>query len=297
MAFAIIFFLLFARVAPAQTIQEQLGYSKDTKLLIVHGDDLGVSHAENEATIDAMENGSVSSASIMVPTPWFSEIAAYARAHPKADVGLHLTLTSEWQYYKWSPVADGVNGLRNKEGFLFAGVDSVYQSATIAEVEKELRAQIEKARLFGIDFTHFDSHMGTMFGRPEYMQLYIKLGREYHVPVLLSREGTRSKPAVAADDTRVDTVYSASPGDFANGMAAYYSSVLTSLRPGLSLIIIHAAFDDKEMQAVTVGNVNWGARWRQEDYNFFSSDKCRRLLQEQHIRLITWREIRDKLVR
>src|SRR6185295_7267511 len=101
-------------VTAQQTLAERLGYPKDTKLLIIHSDDLGVSHSENEASTMAMEKGSVSSASIMVPTPWFSEIAAYAAVHPKSDFGLHLTLTSEWKYYKWGSLSGEVHGLNNK---------------------------------------------------------------------------------------------------------------------------------------------------------------------------------------
>src|SRR6059036_3061432 len=118
--------LVFSSLAgfSQQTLQERLGYSRDTKLLIIHGDDLGVSHSENAATFLAMDKGSVSSASIMVPTPWFPEVAAYYRAHPQADLGLHLTLTSEWRYLKWGPVASRaeVPELANREGFLFSSV-------------------------------------------------------------------------------------------------------------------------------------------------------------------------------
>ena len=124
-----------------KTIQERLGYPKDAKLVIIHADDLGVSHSENAASIMAMQKGSVSSASIMVPCPWFPEIAAYAQANPSADLGLHITLTSEWKYYKWGPVTakEKVPGLVNKNGFLYSAVDSVYQTASAAEVETEIR--------------------------------------------------------------------------------------------------------------------------------------------------------------
>src|SRR6187402_723051 len=127
-----------------KTIQERLGYPKGAKLVIIHADDLGVSHSENAASIIAMQKGSVSSASIMVPCPWFPEIAAYAQSDPSADLGLHITLTSEWKYYKWGPVTakEKVPGLVNKNGFLYSTVDSVYQNATTLEVEEEMISQV-----------------------------------------------------------------------------------------------------------------------------------------------------------
>jgi len=288
-----------------QTLQEKLGYSKDSKLLIIHADDLGVSHSVNEASTSAMEKGSVNSASIMVPCPWFPEIAAYARSHPKADLGLHLTLTSEWKYYKWGPVSpiEKVKGIVNKNSFLFESVDLVVQSGKTAEVEKELRAQIERAKKFGIDFTHFDSHMGTLFSKPEFLKTLIKLGREYKVPVLLSKLALRYAFNINIDslvsnkDILLDMIYMANPEDYKNGMDNYYSGVLKSLQPGVSEIILHAAFDDREMQAVTIDHPDWGAAWRQADYDFFTSENCKKLLQENNIHLITWREIRDKLLR
>ena len=299
-------FLLQTFAATAQkTLQEKLGYSKNSKLLILHADDLGMSHSENAATIYAMEKGSVNSASIMVPCPWFSEIAAYARANPKADFGLHLTLTSEWNFLKWGPVASKseVPGLLNSNGFFFSAVDSVHNSGKPEEVEKELRAQIEKAKQFGIDITHLDSHMGTLFGRPEYLKILIKLGRQYKVPVMLSKPGFRAAFNVNLDsfltekDVVLDMIYTASPQDYRSGMENYYTNVLKSLQPGVSILIFHIGYDDAEMKAATIDHVDWGAAWRQADFNFFTSDRCKNLLKEQNIQLITWREIRDKLLR
>jgi chitin disaccharide deacetylase len=295
--------IVYSSCAQSKTVQEKLGYSKDTRLLIIHADDLGVSHSENEATIAAMEKGSVNSASIMVPTPWFSEIAAYARANPKADLGLHLTLTSEWKYYKWGPLSEGVPGLDNTNGFLYSSVDSVYQLASITEIEKELRHQIEKAKQFGVDFTHFDSHMAALFGRQDYLKLFIQLGREYKVPVMLARTGPRSvfnqdlTSFVTDKDVLVDGIFTANPNDFKNGMEKFYTGVMNSLKAGLNILIIHTAYDDKEMQAMTIDHPDWGAAWRQADYNFFTSENCKKILKDQNIRLVTWREVRDKLLR
>lgn len=299
-------FLFHTLFAHAQkSLQEKLGYSKDTKLLILHADDLGMSHSENAATIYAMEHGSVNSASIMVPCPWFSEIAAYARSHPKADLGLHLTLTSEWNNLKWGPVASKseVEGLVNRNGYLYSSVDSVHRSANAAEVEKELRAQIEKAKQFGIDVTHLDSHMGTIFGNSEFLKVLIKLGREYKLPVLLSKLAFRVAFNVDLDtmttdkDILLDMIYTASPQDYKNGMDNYYSGVLKSLQPGVSILIFHVGYDDSELKAATIEHTDWGSSWRQADFNFFTSEKCKKLLQENNIHLITWREIRDKLLR
>jgi hypothetical protein len=300
------FFLLSMLNCPAQqTLQEKLGYSKDAKLLILHADDLGVSHSENAASIVAMEKGSVNSASIMVPCPWFPEIAAYARTHPQADLGLHLTLTSEWKYFKWGPVAPNaaVPGLVNSSGFLFESSDSVHRSATPAEVEKELRAQIERAKQFGIDITHFDSHMGTLFGKTVFLKVLIKLGREYKVPVLLSKPVLQFAYKIDTDsltndkDVQLNMVYSASPDDYKKGMENYYRDVFNSVQPGVSIILLHAAFDDREMQAVTIDHPDWGAAWRQADFDFFTGKNCKKLLQQNNIRLIAWREIRDRLLR
>jgi len=297
--------LSITSVKAQKTLQERLGYAKDAKLLILHADDLGMSHSENAATFQGMEQGSINSASIMMATPWISEAANYQHNHPKADFGLHLTLTSEWNYLKWGSVAPSSNvpGLLNKNGFFFSSVDSVYKSAAAAEVEKELRAQIEKAKSLGIDITHLDSHMGTLFGRTDYLKVLIKLGREYKVPVLLCKPIFKLAFQVNLDslttdkDVTIDMIYMAYPQDYKNGMENFYTGILKSLKPGVSEIIFHAAYNDSEMQAVAIDHPDYGAEWRQADFDFFSSEKCKALLKEQNIQLITWREIRDKLLR
>lgn len=296
---------VFAATAQQKTIQERLGYSKDTKLLIIHADDLGVSQSENAASIAAMEKGSVSSGSIMMPCPWMADMAAYARSHPNADIGLHLTLTSEWKYYKWGTVTpvNQVSSLVDKNGYLYNGLDSLYQYGRPEEVEKEIRAQIEKAKQFGIDPTHFDSHMGSLFANPAYLQIIIKMGREYKVPVLLNSEAFKLmynidlSKFISDKEVLADKVFMAQPNDYKNGMRNYYTGVLKSLQPGLNCILLHAAFENAEMQAVTIDHPDYGAAWRQADFNFFTSTECRTLLQQQNIKVTTWKEIRDKLFR
>ncbi|HEU4607218.1 MAG TPA: polysaccharide deacetylase family protein [Chitinophagaceae bacterium] len=294
-------FLFWSVIAQAQqSLQERLGYPVNSKLLIIHADDLGVSHSENEASFYALQKGSVNSGSIMVPCPWFPQVVAYAAAHPETDFGLHLTLTSEWNLFKWGPVAgkETVPRLVTPNGYFFESVDSVIKSAAAAEVEKELRAQIEKAKQAGLDFTHLDSHMGTLYSSKEYLQVLLKIGKEYRVPVMLNQQILKWTGTMVDETTVViNDIFIENPQDFARGAEAYYTGILQSLQPGVHEIILHAAYDNYEMQAITSGHPDYGAAWRQADFNFFTSERCKTLLQQNNIQLITWREIRDKLVR
>jgi chitin disaccharide deacetylase len=182
--------LLSSSSALAQTTTaQQLGYGPNDKVLMVHADDIGMSHSVNVATIEAFKKGLVTSGSVMVPCPWFPEIAAYAREHPELDLGLHLTLTSEWKYLRWRPVAspEKVKGLLDEEGFMWRSERQTATKATPLEVETELRAQIERALQFGLKPTHLDTHMGTLYTRKDFFDVYTKLGKEYGIPVMVMR--------------------------------------------------------------------------------------------------------------
>ncbi|TBW27384.1 polysaccharide deacetylase family protein [Gramella sp. KN1008] len=311
LTFKIIFSILFltGTVGLAQTsdqtIAEKLGYPAEAKLLIIHADDAGISHSENIATIQAMEEGVVNSASIMVPCPWFPEIAEYARENSdEKDFGLHLTVTSEWKNYKWGPTSskNEVPSLIDENGYFFHLEDSIRVNANAADVEREITAQIEKALDYGIDVTHLDAHMGAIRTTPELMEVYIKKGREYNLPVLLSHdmstlEAVRKNIDFTSKDIVVDHYYQANPEIFSKGMEEYYEEILNNLKPGLSTIILHVAEDNEEMKAVTIDHPNWGNEWRQQDLDFFTSEKARDLIKKNDIIMVTWREIRDKIVR
>jgi predicted glycoside hydrolase/deacetylase ChbG (UPF0249 family) len=149
----------------AETTQERLGYSASARLLVIHADDFGETHSVNRAISEALERGWVTSASIMVPCPWFPEVVRFAREHPEMDLGVHLTLTSEWQDLRWGLVAskDKGSSLLDADGYLPLATAEVTRNAEPAEVEVELRAQIERAQKMGIRVTHLDSHMGALF--------------------------------------------------------------------------------------------------------------------------------------
>lgn len=183
--------MLFSALDGAQdpNLAGRLGYPADAKLLIIHADDLGVAHSENLATFEALNRGAVSSASIMVPCPWLTEAADYARAHPDADLGVHLTLTSEWKTYRWGPVSprDQVPSLLDPDGYFYRTAADVARHARVADVERELRAQVETALKMGIHPTHLDSHMGALFTTPALIAALVKVARAYHLPFLVGR--------------------------------------------------------------------------------------------------------------
>jgi len=282
-----------------QSLAEKLGYTNDDKLLIIHADDLGVSHSENIASFLALKGGSVNSASIMMPCPWVAEVADFADKNPIADLGLHLTLTNEWAQMNWGPVAskDKVSSLTNELGFFYDNCLEFGQKAKVNEAEIELRAQIEKAIAMGINPTHLDTHMGCLiFNSPELFEVYLKLGREYKIPVMIGRfflkaasEAFTSK--ITDEDVIIESVLTANTTHYEKGLAKYYENTLESIGPGINVLLIHTAFDNAEMQAVTIGKEYWGSKWRQQDFDFFTSTKCKEIIEQENIKMITWRDI------
>ncbi|HVF23615.1 MAG TPA: polysaccharide deacetylase family protein [Pyrinomonadaceae bacterium] len=288
--------------AQQQTLAERLGYPRDAKLLIVHADDLGMAHAVNAATLKAFETGLVNSGSIMVPCPWLSEIAAYARANPQADLGLHLTLTSEWTHFRWGPVTpkDRVTSLLDKDGYFRLTESEAAQKADPKEVELEIRAQIERAKAMGIVPTHLDSHMGTLYQTKELFDVFMRVAREYKLPVRVAKEwGPRIEvlqASLAPNDVFIDRTLDINQGVAPQDWAKFYTDAIRKLQPGVTEVVIHLAYDDSEMRGATFDHPAWGAAWRQRDFDFFTSDAFRKLLQENQIKLITWREL-GKLIR
>src|SRR6185369_5472 len=174
---------------PTKSIAERLGFPKDAKLLIVHADDLGMAHSVNVATMKAFEIGLINSGSIMVPCPWLSEIAAYARTNPQADLGLHLTLTSEWTSLRWGPVSsrDRVSSLLDKDGYFYLTETDAAAKADPKQVELEITAQIERARALGIQPTHLDSHMGTLYQNKALFEMFLRVARSQKLPVRVAK--------------------------------------------------------------------------------------------------------------
>jgi predicted glycoside hydrolase/deacetylase ChbG (UPF0249 family) len=284
----------------SNSLVEQLGYPPDTKLLIVHADDLGVTHSVNAASIKALESGAINSASIMVPCPWFPEIADYAKSHRDVDFGLHLTLTSERIYYRWGPVASGdkVRSLLDENGYLHHD----WTAATKIdprEAEMELRAQIERAYAMGVRPTHLDSHQYRLDSTgKELFEVALRLAHEYKLPFFVTRDWFADFPYLAKslgpDDVVIDHTITIEPNVPPAKWADFYKNAIRNIQPGVTELVIHLAYDDAEMRAATRERDTWGAAWRQRDYDFFISPDFRQLLQDQNIKLITWRQIGNR---
>src|SRR5258706_7696987 len=175
--------------AKRRTVPEPLGSPADTKLLIIHADDLAIAHSEDAASLEALDKGYVTSASIIVPGPWLTEVADYAKAHPDADLGLHLALTSEWKTFRWGSVEskDKVPSLLDPAGALWPLTEDVRKNAKPQEVEREYRAQVQQALAVGIHPTHLDTHMGSALAEPEIAAVYVKIAHEIQLPILAPR--------------------------------------------------------------------------------------------------------------
>jgi len=165
-----------------------LGLPADARAAIVHADDVGMCHGANVAFGELFRTGAVTCGAVMVPCPWFSETAEIARATPDLDLGVHLTLTSEWQTYRWAPIsaASRASGLIDEHGYFWRRLPLLAAHVVPEAAEAEMRAQIERALAAGIDVTHLDTHMGAAL-LPSLVEIYIRLGREYQLPILFPR--------------------------------------------------------------------------------------------------------------
>ncbi len=284
-----------------KSVQERLGYPASARLLILHADDFGMNHSVNRAIAEALDNHWITSASILVPCPWFLEAAAYGKAHPDADLGIHQALNSEWTTFRWGPVSskDQVPSLLDADGYLPLDTPEVAKNAKANEVETELRTQIERAQKFGVHITHLDSHMGALFQTPAFFSTYQKLGTDFRLPILAARTTQEhSAPAFAhmdADQMLVDRVLEISPGIDAKDWTAWYEKQLAPLGPGVYQVIVHLAHDDDEMRGATFNHPDWGAAWRQHDFDMVKSAEFQKFLKDQGFILVGWKDLAKAL--
>jgi chitin disaccharide deacetylase len=281
-------------------IPELLGYPSGTKLLIIHADDLGLSHSTNAAVIQAFENGGITSGSVMIPCPWSPEIAAYVKMNPGLDVGIHFTLNAEWKYYKCGGILPScdIPSLVDKEGNFYPTVQQVAFMAKPDQVEKELRAQIERAISQGIRPTHLDSHMGSMYVSPAIFRVAVSVAKEYKLPISLPLNLAKEAAPFLLNEITPDMVgvdnFLMLPGEAVGGdWSKMYADLVDALVPGLNEIVVHLSYDNDEMKAIAVDHEDYGSAWRQKDLDYICSDAFKKLLKENKVQLVTWRQIQE----
>ena len=299
--FALILFAAFSSFAHAQTksVPERLGYPATARLLVIHADDFGMNHSVNRATSEALVNHWITSASILVPCPWFLEAADFAKAHPDLDLGIHQALNSEWTTFRWGPITskDQVPTLLDDQGYLPLDTPAVAQNANPAQVETELRAQVDRAQKFGVHITHLDTHMAALFRTPDLYKIYLKMGHSYHLPILEEWEGTHGPLGIKPpqDEMLVQKVISIDPGISAADWVGWYEKQLRPLGPGVYEMVIHLAYDDDEMRGATFDHADWGSAWRQHDFDMVKGAEFQKFLKDQGFVLVGWKDLAKAL--
>jgi len=304
------------------TYAQKLGYPKNAKLLILHVDDVGMSFDSNEGAINAMVDGVANSCSVMMPCAWVPAFVHYLRQHPTIDAGLHLTLTSEWKSYRWGPLSgkELVPGLVDKEGAFWSSVEDVVKHASADEVDKEMRAQLARAKNMGFEPTHLDSHMGTLFASPEYLMRYVKLGMEQGIPVMLPGGHNRLiKATMKGSDEQMqqmrglgamlwnsglpvlDDLHNESydweiPKDLQTDnkkmqefKTAKYIAALKTLQPGITMMIMHCT----ETTAI-FPFISGSGPTRKGDLLAMIDPVFKKALSDEGVQLVTWRELMEK---
>ncbi len=289
----------------SSTWAEKLGYPAGKRVIIIHADDAGMCEEANIATFNYMTKNEIQSAAGMPPCEWFDEFVVWAIENPNKDLGLHLTLTSEWQKYRWGPVSkpELVPGLIDPDGFLWHEVRDVVGHASAEDVEKEIRAQIEKAISLGMKIDHIDTHMGTLFGTMEYAMAYMKIAMEYNIPAMvISLKDAKvlkrfQEQGYPVDDNtqkllsqytlpQLDDFHSVPSGKSYEEKLQNFYQLVKSLSPGLTEIIFHPSVQTENLKSITN---SWQQRvWEAE---MFSDPKVIQFFKDEGVVFTNWIEI------
>jgi predicted glycoside hydrolase/deacetylase ChbG (UPF0249 family) len=290
---------------------KNLGLSDTDRAVILHADDVGMCQASLAAYADLVEFGLVSAASTMVPCPWFPATAAFCRAHPEdVDIGVHVTLTSEFEGYRWGPLStrDPASGLLDPAGYFHAENEAVFAHGDADAVQSEIEAQVRRALEAGIDVTHVDTHMGTVV-HPRFLPAYIQAALGQRVPPLLLRRDeaglrelglnaetaplfVQQLQAFEAQGLPLLDDLQMLPLEQPDGRLEQIRRVLSALPPGVTYLIIHPARDTPELRAITP---DW--RGRVADYQAFTSQGLRAIIKDSGIHVIGWHILRDLMRR
>ncbi|MBC6998915.1 polysaccharide deacetylase family protein [Cytophaga sp. FL35] len=291
-----------------KTWAEKLGWPKGKKVLILHADDIGMCPEANTAAKNQLTDGDIQSAAVMIPCPNAKEFIDWAIENPKSDIGLHLTLTSEWKTYRWGTVTphEEVPGLLDETDHMWHKVIQVVQNASAEEVEKEIRAQIEQSLAWGFRPNHIDTHMGTLYADPGYVEAFLRVAQEYKIPanvIDISNpkvlEGFR-KEGYPLDDSVVEMIatyqlpkldfFSSAPkGGTYEEKVENFKTLVNSLRPGLTEIIFHPSVQTENLKEITN---SWQQRvWEAE---MFADPNLLDFFKKEDIIFTNWMEIMER---
>jgi predicted glycoside hydrolase/deacetylase ChbG (UPF0249 family) len=283
------------------TLNARLGYPPDARLLILNADDLGLLHAVNAAAIAAVDAGAFTSGSVMSSSPWFPEFAMYARTRPDLDLGVHLTFICERPTFRWGPVLGSsvVPTLVDGSGFFPVSWEPD-RPVDLKQLDAEVRAQIDRARAFGIVPTHLDSHAHTLQwrGRPVFEVLQ-RVARDQRLPIRIGRNWFSQYPylaqAMESDDIVLDRSITIPPGTPPEQWTDWYVETIRSLPAGVTELFFHVGYDDGEMRAFAPARLSWGATWRQRDLDAVMSPPARDAIAASGVHRLTWRDVRRLL--
>jgi predicted glycoside hydrolase/deacetylase ChbG (UPF0249 family) len=291
--FVLILNLLNLLASQEKSLAESLGYSKDARVVIINADDFGMCHAENLGTQKVLEYGIVTSSTLMMPCPWALEAIDYIKAHQLTNIGVHATLTSEWKYYRWRPLtADNSHSLADSQGYMWAETEGVEWYAQIAEVKRELRAQLEMAASAGLTLSHFDSHMGSLYGlqtgRLELLAVALSHAYEFGLPFRLPYM-ERFKPFREIGFAILDNLVLGQgiPSD-PEARKQYFIKLFKELKPGVTEIYIHPAVYDAELARITNS-----AKVRQAEVDIFTDPEIKAVIAQCQIQSISYEPLKE----
>jgi chitin disaccharide deacetylase len=282
------------------TVAERLGYDAKARLLIINADDFGLCREQNLATIEGLESGALTSASVMVPCTGFGEVCEYAKRRPNADLGIHLTLTSEWDRRRWAPVLDKekVRSLSDADGHFWRSRAELFSFCRPQEAEAELRGQIECALAAGVDVTHLDSHMFILHSQQKKLQeVYLRLANDYSLPLRTAPRTVMHWYGFEGVTEEADRLGILHPDNFAvlsrvrpSNAADFWVSLMKMLPPGLTEICCHPGYAQGDLASFAED-----ALQREADLQFFTSDRARQIIEAQGIRVVGHRLLRDAM--
>jgi len=279
-----------------KSLVEKLGYSENDKLLIIHADDLGLEESVNSTSFESLKKNTITSASVIMTAEKINDVANFSKLNPSLDLGVHLTVTSEWKIHKWGGILynKDIPSLLNDNNHFYWNKRKFTKFSNLDEVRNELQAQIDLALSMGINVSHIDSHEGALFFDPDIFKIYLNLAKKNNllafVPIQASVHFDKNFPK--PDHAIIfDQFFMAEAGIKPDEMEKYYLEILDDLKPGLSQIIVHFGLHNEKMKDITQGKIDYGSLWREIDYNVINSEKFIKSIEENNIKLISYKDL------